>query len=356
MTNSNIHFAVDKNAVTSGIISMQLKAKMDGKLFPSVKNFMSKYPSVCEKTHKDGTNIFDELVALSTLPNMASHTSMIKSRMLYEYDIDEENLPEMSKFVEDFYSLQQSPEIKRVVDSTVSYKNTIERLWRLYEPHIIKNIKSILGYEPENIGKVNAYIMYPAVDTHRTYQVSEGKISLFFGKAREKDRNKILAFLTHQAVHQPILPYKSSMTRTEKEEFHAIIKFLTDKETYAMLSGRSYLDILTPGENHEVMARVYPYWLGYRYRNADRQGLNPADEIRKVIGRDAEYYRSLPPKKQALFSAYEFDKLSPEKIAAFFKDKRGYTPYQLASLNLSDRSKVFQSQFVDKKSSNYGDR
>lgn len=348
MTNSNMHFAVDKNAVTSGIISMQLKAEMDKRHFPSVTKFMSKYPSVCEKTHKDGTNIFDELVPISTLPNMSAHTSMIRNRMIYEYDIDEKNLPEMDKFVEDFYALQQSPEIKKVVDSTVSYKNTIERLWRLYENSILGNVKSILGYEPEEIGKVNAYIMYPIIDTHRTYQVSQGKTSLFFGKAKEKDRNKILSFLTHQAVHQPMLPYKPSMTKAEKEEFHAFIKFLADKETYTLLSKKSYLDIITPGENHEVMAKVYPYWLGYRYRNADKQGKSPVEEIKKAISRDAEYYSNLSDEEKKVFESYEFEKLSPEKIATFFMDKRGYTPYQFAKIDFDNRNRLYKAKFVEK--------
>lgn len=349
MTNSNMHFAVDKNAVTSGIISMQVKSEVAGKHFPAVTKFMSKYPSVCEKTHKDGTNIFDELVSLSTLSNMATRTDMIRNRMIYEYNIDEEGLPEMDKFVEDFYALQQTPEIKKVVDSTVSYKNTIERLWRVYETPIMKNIKGILGYEPENVGKVNAYIMYPIVDTHRTYQVSQGRTSLFFGKAKERDRNKILAYLTHQAVHQPMLPYKPSMTKEKKEEFHAFIKFLTDKETYTLLSGKSYLDIITPGENHDVMAKVYPYWLGYRYRNASKQGLNPVEEIKKAIERDKEYYESLPPSKQEHFKGYEFEKLSPEKIAAFFKDKRGYIPYQFAEIDFNNRSRLLKGQYVEKR-------
>lgn len=350
MTNSNMHFAVDKNAVTSGIISMQLKSEIAGKYFPAVTKFMSKYPSVCEKTHKDGTNIFDELVPLSTLPDMAAHKDMIRSRMIYEYDIDEEVLPEMDKFVADFYALQQAPEIKKVVDSTVSYKNTIERLWRLYEAPIMKNVKGILGYEPENIGKVNTYIMYPMVDTHRTYQVSQGRTSLFFGKAKEKDRNKILSYLTHQAVHQPMLPYKPWMTKDKKQEFHAFIKFLTDKETYTMLSGKSYLDIVTPGEKHDVMAKVYPYWLGYRYRNVDKQGLNPVEEIRKAISRDQEYFKSLPASRQAVFQAYEFEKLSPEKIAEFFRDKRGYTPYKFAEIDFNDRNRLLKGQFVEKRS------
>lgn len=349
MTNSNMHFAVDKNAVTSGIISMQVKSEIAGKHFPAVTKFMSKYPRVCEKTHEDGTNIFDELVTLSTLPNMAAHTDMIKSRMIYEYGIEEEGLPEMDEFVADFRALQQTPEIRKVVDSTMSYKNTIEKLWRLYEAPIMRNIKEILRYEPENIGKVNAYIMYPIVDTHRTYQVSQGRTSLFFGKAKEKDRNKILSYLTHQAVHQPILPYKPSMTKKKKEEFHAFIKFLTDKETYNLLSGKSYLDIITPGENHDVMAKVYPYWLGYRYRNADRQAKNPVEEIRRAIARDQQYYESLPENKKALFQAYEFEKLSPEKISEFFKDKRGYTPYQFAEIDFDDRTKVYKGKFIDKR-------
>lgn len=348
MTNSNMHFAVDKNAVTSGILSMQLKTGMDSKHFPSVTKFMSKYPSVCEKTHKDGTNIFDELVPISTLPNMASHTSMLRSRMIYEYDIDESKLPQMDKFVEDFYALQQAPEIRKVVDSTESYKNTIERLWRLYESAILRNVKGILGYEPEGQGRVNAYIMYPIVDTHRTYQVSQGKTSLFFGKAKEKDRNKILSYLTHQVVHQPMLPYKPSMTKQEKEEFHAFIKFLADKETYTLLSGKSYLDIVTPGENHGVMAKVYPYWLGYRYRNADKYGQNPVEEIQKAISRDAEYYNGLPEKERRVFKGYEFEKLSPEKIAGFFRDKRGYTPYQFANIDFNNRSRLYKAQFVEK--------
>ncbi len=349
MTNSNMHFAVDKNAVTSGIISMQLKSEVAGKHFPEVTKFRSEYPSVCGKSHKDGTNIFDEFISLFTLPNMAEHTDMIRNRMIYEYDIDEEVLPEMDKFVADFYALQQTPEIRKAIDSTISYKNTIERLWRLYEAPIMKNVKGIIGYEPENVGKVNAYIMYPIVDTHRTCQVSKGRTSLFFGKAKEKDRNKILSYLTHQAVHQPMLPYKQSMTKEKKESFHAFIKFLADKETYTLLSGKSYLDIVTPGEKHDVMAKVYPYWLGYRYRNADKQGLNSVEEIKKAISRDQQYYESLPNSKKAPFEAYEFEKLSPEKIAGFFRDKRGYTPYQFAEIDFSNRNRLFKSQYVEKR-------
>lgn len=347
MTNSNMRFSVNENAVTSGIISMQLRNhKTDEKHFPAVAKFISKYENVCKKTHSDGTNIFDEMIPISTLPNMSAHTSMIKSRMKYEYDIEEEKLPIVDELIEDFCALPQAPEMQKVVASTVSYKNTIERLWRLSEASVLRHVKDILGYEPENIGKVQTYVMYPIVDTHRTYQVSEGKTSLFFGKAHERDKNKILAYLAHQAVHQPMLPYKPSMTKKEKEEYHAFIKFLADKETYTSLSGKSYLDITTYKENNDIMGKVYPYWLGYRYRNARKQGLDPAEEIRKAIARDYRYYKGLPEDEQRKFASYEFEKLSPEKIAEFFRDKKGYTPYQFAKIDFDNKDNVYKPKFV----------
>ena len=54
------------------------------------------------------------------------------------------------------------------------------------------------------------------------------------------------------------------------------------------------LENITPEENTEVMAKVYPFWLGYRYRNADREGLNPVEQIEEAIKRDRAYFESLP--------------------------------------------------------------
>ena len=76
--------------------------------------------------------------------------------------------------------------------------------------------------------------------------------------------------------------------KAEKQEYHAFIKFLADKDVYNQLTGKSYLDIVTQNENPEVMGKVYPFWLGYRYRNADRQGLDIEEEISKAIQRDKE--------------------------------------------------------------------
>ncbi len=369
MTKPNMSFAVNDGAVVCNLISGEYRARLLSRnnpekrelyrnrrvmdTTPVITRFIQNHQGVFSNRkliHSDGTNFFGEIVPLSSLAGTESHKEMLKSRLKYEYDLTDEELPEMDSFIEDLYRLNQEPEIKSIVNETKSYKNSIERIWRLNETAVMNHIKSVLGtYEPENLGKVSTYIMYPNFDTHRSYQLTGNKTFLFFAKSGESNPNKIIASLAHQAVHQPMLPYKPSMTKKEKDEFHAFIKFLTDKDIYNKFSGNSYLDIVTQGEDSEVMGRIYPFWLGYRYRNADKEGLNPAEEIEKAINRDKEYFDRLPAnsKKKKLYKSYEFEKLDSEKIARFFKAKRAITPYEFAKLDFEDKQNIYQDRYLD---------
>ncbi len=369
MTKPNMSFAVNDDAVVCNLISGEYRARLSSRnnpekrelyrnrkvmdASPAITRFIQNHQRVFSNRkliHSDGTNFFGEIVPLSSLAGTESHKEMLKSRLKYEYDLTDEELPEMDSFIDDLYRLNQEPEIKSIVNETKSYKNSIERIWRLNETAVMSHIKSVLGtYEPESLGKVSTYIMYPNFDTHRSYQLTGNKTFLFFAKSGESNPNKIIASLAHQAIHQPMLPYKPSMTKKEKEEFHAFIKFLTDKDIYNQFSGNSYLDIVTQGENPEVMGRVYPFWLGYRYRNSDKEGLDPAEEIEKAINRDKEYFEKLPinSKKRKLYENYEFEKLDPEKIAKFFKAKRAITPYEFAKLDFEDKQNIYQDRYLD---------
>ena len=76
----------------------------------------------------------------------------------------------MESFLEDFHSLSETPEIRQIVSDTEDYKNSIEDAWRNFEHHLIDHIKSILGYEPDKVGNVNTYILYPTHDVrYRLY-------------------------------------------------------------------------------------------------------------------------------------------------------------------------------------------
>lgn len=370
-TQSNMSFSVNRHAIVYNMLNGEIlgilasrndeqkkelyKEKGIIESSPAIIKFMGRHKEVFgnRKLIYQNGNFFGGIVPLSPLSETESYKDMLKSRMKYEYDISDEELLEMDGFIEDLENLHRSTEIKPILDETIEYKNSIERLWKANESRIMKHIKGILGsYTPKNVGKVNVYVMYPNIDTHRSCPVSDNKTYSFFGKRGERNPSKILAYLTHQAVHQPMLPYTPSMTRDEKENFHAFIKFLTDKEIYSSLTGRSYLDIETVKENPNVMGKVYPFWLGYRYRNIDKQGLNPVEEIRKAIKRDKDYFDSLPQKsrKRKLFESYEFEKIDADKLSTFFKARRGITPYEFARLDFEDKTLVYKDEYLKKKS------
>jgi hypothetical protein len=375
MNKSNMNFAVDGTAVAYNMLDGEIRARMVTRnnperkaLYkekgiidssPAITRFMVKYPNVFgnkKLIHADGSNFFGGILSLSPLAGTNSQKEMLKNRMKYEYDLSDEELQGLEVFFEDLNHLKDTPEIQEIVDKTISYKNYIKSAWETNEAQVMKHIKTILGYEPEVVGNVNTYVMYPSFDTHRSCQLTDKKIYMYFGKCQKaigKKADKIyeaklVSSLAHQAVHQPMLPYKTAMTKSEKETFHAFIKYLTDKDIYSSISGRSYLDIVTPNENHELMAKMYPFWLGYRYRNADKEGLNSVIEVKKAITRDKEYFDGLPEnsKRKKAFSAYNFEKLDAEKIAKLFRDRRAITPYEFAKLSIDDRSLVYKGRYV----------
>lgn len=293
-------------------------------------------------------NVLDDLLDLSPLDSAEMLTPSLKSRASVIYDLTDDETNCLEPFCNDFIKLAKDPEVKALVTETTGYKNTIETLWKKYEKTIMGHVCDVLGVVPETSAKVNAYIMYPKSDFHAYHYNGENRHTVFFAKKDESDPYKILASLTHHAVHQPMLPYKSHMTGETKDLFHAFIKFLTDKDVYYKLSGKSYLDIVTKDENSKIMGMVYPFWLGYKYRNVVKKGLKPVDEIRNAILRDKLYYDNLPINSELreFYATYEFEKLDPEKIAILFKEKRGITPYEFVTIDFSNKKKVWKDRYL----------
>lgn len=336
--------AMKKRYIESGVVESS----------PVITDFILRNPKTfgnAKLIQRNGINFLDSVLAHSPLTATEETRRSLATRMKIEYDLTDVETARMESFLEDFHSLTETPEIKQIVSDTEDYKKSIEEAWRNFEHPLIECVKDILGYEPEKVGNINAYILYPTFDVHKAHQISGNKTSLFFAKRSDNDINKILSYLTHQALHQPMLPYKNTMTQSQKEVFNSFINFLTDKEIYSRLSGRSGLEIVAQNEIGEIMGKIYPFWLGYRYRNVDKDGLDPVDEIRAAIKKDKEYYDSLPEgsKKKSLYSTYEFEKLDPEKIAVLFREKRGITPYQFAEIDFSQKELVQKDRYLGSK-------
>lgn len=369
MPNLNMNFTVNKNAVVCNMLNGEIQGRMKSRNNPTLKQayrergiidstpaitkFILNHPKVFgnEKLiHRDGSNFFEGILPVYSSSVSASSRETLRSRMRYEYDLTDSEVSSMDRFFDDFQTLADAPEIQKIVSDTEDYKNSIEEAWKTSSPSIMKYIKDILGYEPENNGTVSTFIMYPTFDVHRCSQDSN-KTNVFFARRKDNDIGKILSYLTHQVVHEVMIPYKGSMTKAEKQDYHAFIKFLTDKDVYSQLSGKSYLENITPEENSEIMGKVYPFWLGYRYRNADKDGLDPVEQIAEAIHRDKTYFDELPEnsKKKKFYSKYNFEKLDPVKIAMLFREKRGITPYQFAKTDFSRTDLVYQERFVQSK-------
>ena len=370
MPKSYMNFTVNGDSVVCNMLNGEVQGRLSSAKNPEMKkryiecgvidsspvitDFILRNPKTfgnAKLIKRNERNFLNSILGYAPLTGTAESRKTIAARMKIEYNLTDVETERMESFLEDFHSLSETPEIRQIVSDTEDYKNSIEDAWRNFEHHLIDHIKSILGYEPDKVGNVNTYILYPTHDVYKTHRITGDKTSLFFAKRNDNDINKILSYLTHQAIQQPMLPYKNTMTKKQKDVLDSFVNFLTDKEIYSSLSGKSGLELDAQNENGEIMGKMYPFWLGYRYRNVDKQGLDPVEEIEKTIKLDKEYYDSLPEgsKKKKLYSTYEFEKLDPEKIAMLFRERRGITPYQFVGLDYDRKELVMKERYLTTK-------
>ena len=368
MGKSNMSFAVDENAVSWGLASVHTRALLSAKnnlskikkykakgligVAPSITSFMNKhrkYTKTGRLVHKDGSNFFGGIIPLAPISQTPEFKSKAEAILRYEYDFTDEEIKDAEEFISDLVNLGKKEDIQSIVEDTRSYKSSIESLWYKNEKQVLNYIRSILGYDPNISGKVCTYIMYPNFDINRISQIAKDRTFFYFGKRSETDPNKILSYMAYHAVHQSMLPHLPTMTRKQKDEFDAFLMFLTEKDVYNQLTGKSYFETGTKGEKAEVMARIYPFWLGYRYRNSDREGVDATNRIASAINRDKAYLESLPensPRKK-LYNLYNFEKLDPAKISRLFHERRYVTPYQFAQVDFSDVGRIYYDKYID---------
>ncbi len=369
MGKTNISFTIDKMAILSNIIDGEIKARMGSKndpqkrkeykelgiinSAPDVSKFMYYHPQIFSNkkfVNSKGSNIFEGILTVSSKNGKESYERDAFRIIEQTYDLSEEEQKDMHKFLNDFWDLSTKKSITPIFYATKRYKDSIEDIWDCHSDTVMNFVEESLGYKPEVKGSVCTYIMYPNYNIHRTTQVSAKQTNLYFGNRKVKDPNRIVANLAHQAIHQPMLPYTTSMTKEEKEIFHGIIKFLADKNVYRKLTGKSWLEMITRKENPEIMAKIYPFIVGYICRNEE----DPSKEISKIFKMDKKYLGSLPlnSKVRKLYEDYNIEQYDPDLIADFFKDKKGITPYKLAEIiQIEDREQFAKDRYKKKEDS-----
>lgn len=367
---SGISFNVDGRVIATNILGRSYCASMYASKNPQLREEIFKLSKVDSKSpfarflkgreslmgtskfiHPDGSNIFDTL-AREYSKNMGGEldSESLKNTIQYEFDLSPEEVSEIDfegliKGVED---LSTSKDTENYLSYTTSYKNEVENIWNSRQPFILSNIAKIVGssFETKHTEPIHAYITYPSFSTNKASQIGNGNSCLLFGKEIATDISKILGELAYQLVKVSYIPYKTTMTSTQKKYHKAFLKFLAAKETFARLSEKPAAEMVTDKEEADAMAKVYPYWLGYKYRNADREGKTPEACIAAEIARDKKYVESLNKgsKKAKKYASYNFDEYDPKKIAQMFIGKRGMTPYEFNKLPFENQDKVLKSK------------
>ncbi len=305
------------------------------------KQTFSKYPSILT-----GENIYSELSILSYKKPEEMKKSIF-SKAVHLYDCPEDSIDEIMELVPTCESVLQTEAGEKVISQTVEYKNSIFNLWERCSESLSDYIREVVGEEnlQGNEKELVVSVRAPLYKNQRSYGEEKNRTIFYYSQAiptsdeeRKKSNAYTVSALCHEKVHETLLPYKMHMTQEEKKKFHAFIKFLTDKEIYHMIMGESYLDINTVNENDAVMAKVYPYWLGYLHRKDS----NPVLEIQKDINRDRKAFEKLEDNsvKKQRYSLYNFDKLSAQKIAHFFVGKRAISPYEFSKIDFDNRDAV----------------
>lgn len=317
---------------------------LDGEIVKAIRHdrrTFLRYPSILM-----GDNIYSAISTLS-YKEPEDLRSSVSSKAVHLYDCPEEAIDEIMGLIPTCEGVLQTDAGERIISQTVEYKNSIANLWERCSESLDEYITEVVGEEnlQSNGKEVVVSVRAPLYKNQKNYGEEKSKTIFFYSQAipstdeeRKKSNAYTVAALCHEKVHETLLPYKIHMTQDEKKKFHAFIKFLTDKEIYHMITGESYLDISTVNENNEVMAKVYPYWLGYLHRKDS----DPIAEIQKDINRDKKAYDELSDDsvKKQKYSSYNFDRLSPQKIAQFFVGKRAMSPYEFAKIDFDNRDAV----------------
>jgi len=291
-------------------------------------------------------NIFRDFTSHAPLADSDSFYKTLENLMILGYDVSEEELDSMRKLFPKFKSLMETKEFKQIVDMTKNYRNRIERRWRESSENIDEHFADILGYDITDASKkVITYVMPPISENQRNYKISRDKVYFFWSQpetTKKNNRDYSITAIAHEKLLH-LLPYTSTMSGDKKKILHAFIKFVANKELYHRITGNSYLENDSKDEDGRAMGLIYPYWLGYLHRKDEF----PEQEIAEDIRRDKEVFDRLKPnsRKRKLYEDYHFEKLSPEKIAKFFRYRKGILPYEFVDIDFN-YTNVYHDEYI----------
>ena len=235
------------------------------------------------------------------------------------------------------------PQFRKIIEEAEAYKVKLEGKWREDESIVGEYFKEIFGQEMNSA--VDVYVVPPQYSAGETHFNNSGNFIVWGSDKTNEDNHYDTVYLAHEILHATYMQYPDFPKDLEREQrkqkrdnIHSAIQYLADKELNHRLTGQSYLTNPSHPFLIETMKKMYPYFLGYLYRNEEK-----ADEkVRTALLRDYNYRASQTETGKGSELAYvKFEQLSPKKIAKFFKDKSNMSIEEFLEIDFENGEKEF---------------
>ncbi len=244
-----------------------------------------------------------------------------KSNILSYFGLNKEQQEYFDKMITDLMEIRES-----IFETGQANKEILEQDWNRNKELVNEFFKEVIGFNDN----VNIDVF---VSGKKSGAMGEkGKIQ--FGPMGAEGNNVV--YLAHEALHAKILPYLPGMKREERNNIHSVIQYLADKELNFRLTGESYLSLGVHKGTRESMKNMYPFFLGYLYRNNE----NAEDRIRQAILRDYVASKKTEIQDSGL-KGVSFLELDSKKIADYFTDKKDISLYEFCRLDFTRGRALF---------------
>lgn len=365
-TMPKVNFKVNKYAVLLSSIASELRARYEVKKRPERKEALVRNGLLNEKwsarinefakanradfvTSKifSRADILDTLVPFAPMVGTEEFDRAARSRLEYEYQLSEEEIEAAMRIFSKakLDELANSSEFTDILIRTNEYRRRTELDWQRDLNMNLETVYSVIG-ESEIAEEMNrrkngsdsltVLVMPPHARVQRVANKTAKEVVFCLSIPGEHSAHKKAytnGVILDAYMQDVVFPYETSMTAKEKQQKSAYIRYISDKNIgTSTIRNSSIFDFQTPYENLDMMGKMYPAYLGYKYRKAPMSVAVPA--IQAEISRDMAGFSRLPNEEvKSRMSSFKLGELDPNAIAGLFKG-RYVTPQTFAKLDL----------------------
>lgn len=360
-----VNFKVNQYAVLFGSIASEIKARGTIKSDPTQESALRERGLLDEewsnrinefaKANKSdfvSSKLFSRVSLLESLEPFAGKIgtpefeSKARSRMEYEFEMSDEEIEAAIRILskDKLDTLIDTPEFSKILMDTNLYRRKMEADWHRSAKENVSRIWDLVGrseLESQSKGKqksLTVLVMPPISRVQRIANKESNEVTYCLsipGKSTEYKSAYTNGVILNALVNDVMLSQEKAMTAEQREQQGAYVRFIAGKNTgTSSLKGTSIFDFPGYQENTDVMAKMYPAFLAYKYRREPHdvavQGIT-AEIQRDRVG----FSRIKNPAEKKKMEAYRLDDLSAEGIADLFRGKyMGATSF--STLNLDD--------------------